>query len=515
MADPTKFDLILIGGGPGGYVGAIRAAQLGMKVACVERDKLGGVCLNWGCIPTKALLAGAELYHKLTHDAEGWGILAKDVSYDWEKVIGRSRKVAGNLNKGVHALFKKNKIEHFEGHAFIPEAGTVQVYDHKDVETDPKRPAIDQDMPAEVRFNAKPKQTLSAKHIIIATGAAPRALPGAAFDGETIISSKEAMVLPEKPESLLIVGSGAIGMEFAYFYNAFGTQVTVVEMLDRVLPVEDHEVSKAAQKAFKKQGIKMITGHTVKSIEKTDRGVKATIAPAEGAQLKGGGYGSAGQNAKAKGDGDTLEAEKVLVAIGVRGRFDGLFEDKLGIELVKGHIKTDYREPGTKYQTSVEGIYAIGDVIGPPWLAHVASEEAIVCVERIAGHEAPDIDYDSIPGCTYCQPQVASIGYTEQRCKEEGIDYVAGTFPFQASGKAQALGETAGFVKLITGKQHGEVLGAHMIGEGVTELIAEMGLARRLEATAEEVIATIHAHPTMSEAVHEAALGADGRMIHY
>jgi len=415
--------------------------------------------------------------------------------------------VAGNLNKGVHALFKKNKIEHFEGHAFIPEAGTVQVYDNKDVETDPKRPAIDQDMPAEVRFNAKPKQTLSAKHIIIATGAGPRALPGAAFDGETIISSKEAMVLPEKPESLLIVGSGAIGMEFAYFYNAFSTKVTVVEMLDRVLPVEDHEVSKAAQKAFKKQGIDIITGHIVKSVEKTDAGIKASITKAS----EGGADSSAPKQ---------LTADKVLVAIGVRGRFDGLFEDSLGIELVKGHIKTNYRDPGTQYETSVPGIFAIGDVIGPPWLAHVASEEAIVCVERIAqasggGHEVPDIDYDSIPGCTYCNPQVASIGYTEQRCKDEGIDYNTGTFPFQASGKAQALGDTTGFVKLITGKKHGEILGAHMIGEGVTEMIAEMALARRLEATAEEVIATIHAHPTMSEAVHEAALGSDGRMIHF
>ncbi len=500
MADPTSFDLIVIGGGPGGYVGAIRASQLGMKVACVERDKLGGVCLNWGCIPTKALLAGAEFYHKLTHDAADWGIHAKDVSFDWEKVIGRSRKVAGNLNKGVHHLFKKNKIEHFDGHAFIPKAGTVEVYDRKDVDTDPKRPAIDQDMPAEVRFSAKPKQVLKAKHIIIATGAAPRALPGAPFDGETIISSKEAMVLPQRPESLLIVGSGAIGMEFAYFYNAFGTKVTVVEMLDRVLPIEDHEVSKAAQKAFKKQGIEVLTGQTVKSIEKTGAGIKATIVPAD--ESKG-------------GSPKTLEADKVLVAIGVRGRFDGLFDDQLGIELVKGHIKTNYRTPGSKYQTSVKGIYAIGDVIGPPWLAHVASEEAIVCVERLAGHEAEDIDYDSIPGCTYCQPQVASIGFTEQRCKEEGIEYNAGTFPFQASGKAQALGETAGFVKLITGKKHGEVLGAHMIGEGVTELIAEMALARKLEATAEEVIATIHAHPTMSEAVHEAALGVDGRMIHF
>ncbi|MEM1107628.1 MAG: dihydrolipoyl dehydrogenase [Planctomycetota bacterium] len=500
MADSTNFDLIVVGGGPAGYVAAIRAAQLGKSVACVERDALGGVCLNWGCIPTKALIAGAEMYSKIQHEGEAFGIKVEGLGYDWDKIIGRSRGVAGNLSNGIKFLFKKNKISHFAGHAFIPTTGKVAVYDHADVDSsiDPKRPAIDQDMPAEVRFKSKPREVLTADKILIATGASPRALPGAPFDGEKIITSKEAMNLPEKPEKLLVVGSGAIGMEFAYFYNAFGTQVTVVEMLDRVLPVEDHDVSKAAEKAFKKQGVNILTGHVTKSIEKTDAGIKAVIA-------------------KADDDSKTqeIEADKVLVAIGVRGRFDGLFEEQLGIELFKGHIKVDYHAPGADYQTSVPGIYAVGDVIGPPWLAHVASEEAILCVERMYGHEAPDVDYASIPGCTYCNPQVASIGLTEQACQEQGLEINVGKFPFQASGKAQALGETEGFVKLISGAKHGEILGAHMIGEGVTEMIAEMGLARRLEATAEELISTMHAHPTMSEAVHEAALGTDGRMIHF
>ncbi|MEM8738480.1 MAG: dihydrolipoyl dehydrogenase [Planctomycetota bacterium] len=504
MAETTSFDLIVIGGGPAGYVAAIRAAQLGQSVACVERDALGGVCLNWGCIPTKALIAGAEMYTKIQHEGDAFGIKVEGLSYDWDKIIGRSRNVAGNLSKGINFLFKKNKITHFDGHAFIPAAGKVAIYDHADVEAslDPKRPAVDQDMPAEVRFKSKPKQVLTAEKILIATGASPRALPGAPFDGEKVITSKEAMSLPARPEKLLVVGSGAIGMEFAYFYNAFGTQVTVVEMLDRVLPVEDHDVSKAAEKAFKKQGVDILTGHVTKSIEKTDTGIKAVIAQAD-------------DDSKTQ----EIEADKVLIAIGVRGRFDGLFEEQLGIELFKGHIKVDYKAPGTDYQTSVPGIYAVGDVIGPPWLAHVASEEAILCVERMFasgdGHDAPDVDYASIPGCTYCNPQVASIGLTEQACQEQGLDYNVGQFPFQASGKAQALGETDGFVKLITAAKHGEILGAHMIGEGVTEMIAEMGLAIRLEATAEEVINTIHAHPTMSEAVHEAALGTDGRMIHF
>ena len=487
MADQQEqsFDLVVVGGGPAGYVGAIRAAQLGMNVAVVERDRLGGVCLNWGCIPTKALLAGAELYSKVKHDADAWGITAENVGHNWAKVIGRSRGVADQLNKGVGYLFKKNKITHVEGHAYIPTPGKVQVFDKDDTER-----------------KGDAKQTLKGKNILIATGAVPRALPGAPFDGDKVIAAKEAMTLTDQPKKLLIVGSGAIGMEFAYFYNAFGTECTVIEMVDRVMPIEDADVSKAVEKAFKKQGINIKTGHLTKSIEVTDAGIKATIA-------------------KVGDDSNTeiIEADKVLVAIGVKGRYDGLLADKLGVELFKEHIKVDYKKPGANYETSVKGIYAVGDVIGPPWLAHVASEEAIICVERMAGHHAPDLDYTSVPGCTYCHPQVASIGLTEQACKDQGLalgtDYNVGTFPFQASGKAQALGETGGFVKMITGTKHGEILGCHMVGENVTELIAEMGLARRLEATVEEIIATIHAHPTLSEAVHEAALGADGRMIHF
>ncbi|MFK7790827.1 MAG: dihydrolipoyl dehydrogenase [Phycisphaeraceae bacterium] len=484
MADNNEqtFDLVVIGGGPGGYVGAIRAAQLGMSVAVVERDKLGGVCLNWGCIPTKALLAGAEFYSKLTHDADQWGITADNVSHNWSKVIGRSRGVADQLNKGVGFLFKKNKITHFEGHAYIPAPGKVQVFDKSDTE-----------------HTGEATATLKAKNIMIATGAVPRALPGAPFDGDKVIAAKQAMTLQDQPEKLLIVGSGAIGMEFAYFYNAFGTECTVIEMQDRVMPIEDADSSKAVQKAFKKQGINIKTGHITKSIEVTETGVKAVVA-------------KVGDDSDAT---ETIEADKVLVAIGVRGRYDGLMADKLGVELFKEHIKVDYRKEGATYETSVKGIFAVGDVIGPPWLAHVASEEAVICVERMAGHDVPDMDYDSIPGCTYCHPQVASIGLTEQACKDQGLDYNVGSFPFQASGKAQALGETAGFVKMITGKAHGEILGCHMVGENVTELIAEMGLARRLEATAEEIISTVHAHPTLSEAVHEAALGAEGKMLHF
>lgn len=476
MPEGSSFDLVVIGGGPAGYVGAIRAAQLGLKVACVERDKLGGVCLNWGCIPTKALLAGAEFYHHLKHEAEEWGIQADNVRHNWEKVIQRSRGVAGQLNKGVHFLFKKNKITHFEGHAFVPKAGQVQVFDKDDS-----------------AHKGKPAHSLTAKNILIATGAVPRAMPGAPFDGDKIIAAKEAMTLKEQPKKLLVVGSGAIGMEFAYFYNAFGTEVTVIEMLDRLMPIEDQDVSKEIAKAFKKQGINALPGHKTLSLETTKKGIKAVIAPT---------------NDESKTQ--TIEADKALVAIGVVGRYDGLFDDSLGLELFKDHIKVDK----TNYATNIPGIYAVGDVIGPPWLAHVASEEAIVCVEKMAGHHATPIDYDSVPGCTYCHPQVASIGLTEQACKEQGIDYSVGKFPFSASGKAQALGQTQGFTKIITDKKHGEVLGAHMIGENVTELIAEMGLARRLEATGAEITATMHAHPTLSEAVMEAALGAEGRMIH-
>ncbi len=477
MPEGMSFDLVIIGGGPAGYVGAIRAAQLGLRVACVERDKLGGVCLNYGCIPTKALLAGAEFYHHLKHDAQQWGIQADNIRHNWEKVIGRSRGVADQLNKGVHFLFKKNKIAHFQGHAFIPAAGSVQVFDKDDSAR-----------------KGKPAQTLSCKHILIATGAVPRELPGAPFDGDRIIAAKEAMTLTEQPKKLLIVGSGAIGMEFAYFYNAFGTEVTVIEMLDRLMPIEDGEVSKEIAKAFKKQGIKTLPGHKTLSLETTKTGIKAVVAPTHNETKT-----------------QTIEADKALVAVGVRGRYDGLFDDSLGLAIFKDHIKVEKRT----YGTSVPGIHAVGDVIGPPWLAHVASEEAIVCIELIAGHHATPIDYGSVPGCTYCHPQVASIGLTEEACKEKGLSYTVGKFPFKASGKAQALGQTQGFTKIITDKKHGEILGAHMIGENVTELIAEMGLARRLEATGAEITATMHAHPTLSEAVMEAALGAEGRMIHF
>ncbi len=476
MPEGMSFDLVVIGGGPGGYVGAIRAAQLGLKVACIERDKLGGVCLNYGCIPTKALLAGAEFYSHLKHEAGNWGIQADNIRHNWEKVIQRSRGVAGQLNKGVHFLFKKNKITHIEGHAFIPAAGSVQVFDKDDVDR-----------------KGKPSQTLTAKNILIATGAYPREMPGAPFDGDKIIAAKEAMMMAEQPKKLLIVGSGAIGMEFAYFYNAFGTEVTVIEMLDRLMPIEDGEVSKEIAKAFKKQGIKTLPGHKTLSLETTKAGIKAVVAPT---------------NNESKTQ--TIEADKVLVAIGVKGRYDGLFDESLGLVIFKDHIKVEKHT----YGTNIPGIYAVGDVIGPPWLAHVASEEAIVCVELLAGHHATPIDYDSVPGCTYCHPQVASIGLTEEACKDKGIDYTVGKFPFAASGKAQALGQTQGFTKIITDKKHGEILGAHMIGENVTELIAEMGLARRLEATGAEITATMHAHPTLSEAVMEAALGTEGRMIH-
>lgn len=472
--DKTAFDLVVIGGGPGGYAGAIRGAQLGLSVACVERDRLGGVCLNWGCIPTKALLAGAEFYHRLKHEADAWGIQADNIRHDWTKVIARSRGVADHLNKGIAFLFKKNGVTHIQGQARIAAPGVIQI-------SDP---------------SGQPASTLHAKHILISTGAIARPLPGADFDGDRIIGSKEAMTLNRQPDTLLIVGAGAIGAEFAYFYNAFGTRVTVIEMMDRLLPNEDEEVSKAMAKAWRRAGIDHHTSTQTLAVQKTAGGVELTVAPV-GAQR-----GSKTQ---------TIRGDKLLVAIGVRGRYDGLFDDALAVAVVKDHIKVEK----TTYQTSVAGIYAVGDVIGPPWLAHVATEEAVVCVERLAGHQPVPIDYDAIPGCTYCQPQVASIGLTEQACREKGVPYKVGKFPFQASGKAQAAGHTEGFVKLITGEPYGQILGAHLVGDGVTELIGELGLAKRLEATAAEVIATIHAHPTLSEAIHEAALGVEGRMVHY
>ena len=492
----TQFDLIVIGGGPGGYVGAIRAAQLGMKVACVERDRLGGVCLNWGCIPTKALLKNAYLYNEVSRNGADWGFEFERLTHNWSKVISRSRGVADTLNKGIAYLFKKNKIEHFAGHAKITRAAKatlpceVQVFDKPGGGSVGVPPA------------SKPIATLTAPKVLISTGSVPRELPFAPFDGTTIIAAKEAMTLPIQPKRLLIVGAGAIGIEFAYFYNAFGTQVTVVEMLDRVLPIEDDDISKILEREFKKSGIKIHTGHITKKIEKTKGGLSVTIA-------------ATGDESKT----ETIETDVVLVAIGVRGRYDGLFDPSLNIETFKDHLKVAYRgvEDPT-YQTTAPGIYAVGDVIGPPWLAHVASEEAVACIERMNGHDCVGVDYDSIPGCTYCHPQVASIGKTERALKEEGLvagkDYNVGMYQLKAHGKAIAEGENVGLIKLLTSIPHGEILGAHLIGAEATELIAEFALARSLEATAEDIINTVHAHPTMNEAVHEAALASEGRMIH-
>ncbi len=494
MAETNHYDLIVIGGGPGGYVGAIRAAQLGMKTACIDRDKLGGVCLNWGCIPTKALLHNAELYQEAVTNGGEWGfeIDPKAVEIDWDAIIGRSRKITGTLSNGVAFLLKKNKIDHYEGHAKIVSGKSAG---------GPCRVEITE--PTGDYYHGEGgsvKEILTADRVLIATGAAPKELPFAPCDGKTIINSSDAMTLPKKPASMLIVGSGAIGMEFAYFYNAFGTKVTVVEMLDRILPIEDDEISKAATRAFKKQKMTLHTGTTVKAIEKTAGGAKVTLV-----------------NVKDETKTQEVEVETVLVAVGVGGRFDGLFDDRLGIETIKGHIKTDYRDPGKKeptYQTTVAGIYAIGDVIGPPWLAHVASEEAITCVERMAGHETPGVDYETIPGCTYCRPQIASVGITEREAKEKKLDYTVGTYQLKAHGKAIAVGANDGLVKLIATKPDGEIIGCHIIGENASELIGEMCLAKRLGATVDDVISTMHAHPTMHEALHEAALAADHRVIH-
>lgn len=514
----THFDVIIIGGGPGGYVGAIRAAQLGYSVAIVDRAKLGGVCLNWGCIPSKALLSNAELMEKLAHQQD-WGLkIEGKVDFDWSKVIGRSRDVAAKLNKGVEFLMKKNKVTHFTAHARITKApannggrAEVQLFDCRVQEELTSAPAT----PA-----ASPSQTLTATRVIIATGSVARDLPFARFDGKKIWGAREAMFNQERPKRLVVIGSGAIGMEFGYFYHSFGTQVTVVEMMDRILPVEDDEVSKQMLRHYKKAGMTFELAHTLVGVDTSGQGVRATIAPVVNGKP---------DESKKK----TIEADRLLLAIGVVGRFDGLFDDKLGIETVRGHIKTDYVPIGPdspmdarplSYETGVKGIYAIGDVIGPPWLAHVASEEAILCVERFAfgdgklDHEPIPLDYTVIPGCTYCQPQVASVGFTERALTAKGLkkgeDYEVGMFPFSALGKAIAAAHTEGFVKIIRGLPNGEVLGAHIMGDQATELIAELSLARRLEATTDELIATVHAHPTMHESVHEAALASEGRVIH-
>lgn len=465
----TKYDVAVLGGGPGGYPAAIRASQLGFKTVVVEKDNLGGVCLNWGCIPTKSLLKNAELYEMMNNHADDFGLKVSGLEFDFSKIIERSRGVAAKMSKGVDFLMKKNKIDVVKGFGKITSKGTITVYDDNEKETD----------------------KVKADHIIISTGARPKRIPPIPVDGEKIITSKEAMVLNKVPKELVVIGAGAIGVEFAYFYHALGSKVTIVEMMDRILPVEDEEVSKTLERSFKKRKMKIYTSTKVENAEVKKDKVVVKIE-------------------KKNGEKEELNADIVLNAIGVSGNVEAIGLEELGVELEKGYIKVDKKT----YKTNVDGIYAIGDVIGPPWLAHVATKEAEHCVEMIKGMENPPIDYDTIPGCTYCIPQVASIGLTEAQAKEQGLDIKVGKFPFSASGKASAIGDNEGFVKLIFGEKYGELLGAHIIGAEATEIIAELGVAMTLEADFQSLIKTVHAHPTLSEAVMEAAAQAYGHAIH-
>ena len=467
-------DLAVIGSGPGGYVAAIRASQLGMKTMIIERDALGGVCLNWGCIPTKALLRSAEVYTSMKH-AAAYGLKAEGIGFDIDAVVKRSRDVAGQLSGGVGYLMKKHKIQVVQGSAALEKAPNGA-----------SAPLI------RVK-GEKSEDTVQAKHVIIATGARARTIPAAGLepDGKLIWTAKEAMVPDVMPKSLLVIGSGAIGIEFASFYNALGADVTVVEMVDRVLPAEDAEISAFAQKQFKKQGMKIITKASVESLEKG-----ATTATA---RIK-----------TAKGEIETIEAERVVLAVGIVGNTENLGLEGLGVKVDRSHIIVN-----EWLETGVKGLYAIGDVVGAPWLAHKASHEGVICVEKIAGlNGVHPLDVTKIPGCTYCSPQVASVGLTEAKAKEQGYEVKVGRFPFNGNGKAIALGEPEGLVKTVYDAKTGELLGAHMIGAEVTELIQGFGLARTMEATEEDLFHTIFPHPTLSEMMHEASLDAYGRVMH-
>ncbi len=459
-------DVVVVGGGPGGYVAAIRAAQLGMQVALVERDAMGGICLNWGCIPTKALLRNAELYH-LMQRGEEFGLLCDNLRFDFSKIIARSRRVANRLVKGVDYLMRKNEIQVFRGTGRFAGAGTVTVHG----------------------ANEAIEATLQATHVILASGARPRALPFMPFDQTRVLSSTEAMVLDEVPATLVIIGAGAIGVEFAYFYNAFGTKVTLIEMLPQVLPLEDREISDALHKSLNKQGIDILVESRVESAKVTAEGVEIQVQTPEGAR--------------------TVNGTKVLVAIGVQGNIEYLGLDSAGVQTENGFIPVD-----AYCRTNVSGIYAIGDVNGPPCLAHVASAEGVVVVEIIAGLDTPGVNRQNIPACTYCQPQVASVGLNEQAAREAGHTIRVGRFPFMASGKAVAIGEREGLVKVIFDAETDELLGAHIIGSEATDLIAEVGIARTLETTHYEILKTVHAHPTLSEAIMEAVGDAYDEAIH-
>ncbi|MBC8754773.1 dihydrolipoyl dehydrogenase [Kordia sp. YSTF-M3] len=461
----STYDIIVLGSGPGGYVTAIRASQLGLKTAVIEKESLGGVCLNWGCIPTKALLKSAQVFEYLKH-AEDYGLSVKDADKDFDAVVKRSRGVADGMSKGVQFLMKKNKIDVLEGFGTLKAGKKVDVKDKDGKVTE-----------------------YSAQHIVIATGARSRELPNLPQDGKKVIGYREAMTLAEQPKKMIVVGSGAIGVEFAYFYNSMGTEVTIVEYMPKIVPVEDEDVSKQLERSFKKSGIKIMTSAEVTSVDTSGDGVKATVKTKKGEQI--------------------LEADIVLSAVGIKTNIENIGLENVGIATDRDKILVnDY------YQTNIPGYYAIGDVTPGQALAHVASAEGILCVEKIAGMHVEALDYGNIPGCTYCSPEIASVGLTEKQAKEQGIDIKVGNFPFSASGKASAAGTKEGFVKVIFDAKYGEWLGCHMIGAGVTDMIAEAVLGRKLETTGHEVLKTVHPHPTMSEAVMEAVAAAYGEVIH-
>ncbi len=461
-----NYDIIVLGSGPGGYVTAIRASQLGLKTAIVERESLGGICLNWGCIPTKALLKSANVFEYLTH-ANDYGINVKEASVDFNAMIERSRGVANGMSGGIQFLLKKNKIDVIKGSGVV-KAGKKVVVTGED---------------------GKVTEYTADKGLIIATGARSRQLPNLPQDGEKIIGYREAMTLKSQPKKLVVVGSGAIGVEFAYFYNAIGTEVTIVEYLPNIVPVEDEEVSKQMEKSLKKAGISILTNANVESVDTSGKGCVVTIKTAKGEEK--------------------IECDVVLSAVGVVSNIENIGLEEVGIVTDKGRVLVN-----DFYQTNIPGYYAIGDIVPGPALAHVASAEGIICVEKIAGHTPEPLDYGNIPGCTYASPEIASVGMTEKQAKEAGLDIKIGKFPFSASGKASAAGAKDGFVKLIFDAKYGEILGAHMIGANVTEMIAEIVSIRKLETTGHDIIKTVHPHPTMSEAIMEAAAAAYGEVIH-